>query len=262
LGFGQVSHDIHDRKQAELALEESIRRLRILCQRLLTLQEDSKRRLVRKLHDEFSQTITGLKLNLAAGTSKADENLKEHLAAAISLLDELVEKARSLSLELRPPMLDDLGLLPTLLWYFQDYLVKTRVAVEFVHEGIEGRFTPAVETAAYRIVQEALSNVARHAAVNDATVCVSANQHQLHLEVSDQGKGFVPEAMLGSHASSGLLEMQERAELLNGHLTINSMLGRGTSIIAAIPLTASEMPSRDLNQPDENHDGKSINGRD
>jgi len=243
--LGKVSHDIQDRKNAEPALEESTRRLRTLCRRLLTLQEDEKRRLVRKLHDEFSQTMTGVKLNLAAVAGKADAALKEPLAGAVSLLDELVDKARSLSLELRPPMLDDLGLLPTLLWYFPHYLVDTRVTVEFVHEGIEGRLPPAIETAAYRIVQEALNNVARHAAVSDVTVCVSANQHQLHLEVSDQGKGFELEMTLRSHTGPGLLEMQERAALLNGHLTIHSMPGRGTSIIAAIPLTASAAPSQD-----------------
>jgi signal transduction histidine kinase len=95
--LGKVSRDIHDRKNAEPALEESTRRLRTLSRRLLTLQEDEKRRLVRKLHDEFSQTITGLKLNLAAVAGKADATLKEHLAAAVSLLDELVDKARNLS---------------------------------------------------------------------------------------------------------------------------------------------------------------------
>jgi signal transduction histidine kinase len=240
-----VSHDIHDRKNAEAALEESVRRLRTLCQRLFTLQEDEKSRLVRKLHDEFSQTITGLKLTVAAVAGKADAALKEHLAGAVLLLDELVDKARSLSRELRPPMLDDLGLLPTLLWYFPHYLVDTRVTVEFVHEGIDGRLAPAVETAVYRIVQEALNNVARHADVSDVTVCVSANQHQLHLEVSDQGRGFEPELTLRSHGGPGLLEMQERAALLNGHLTIHSTPGRGTSIIAAIPLTASEEPSQE-----------------
>jgi signal transduction histidine kinase len=240
-----VSHDSHEDKLAEPPAEESVRRLRTLSQRLLTLQEDEKRLLVRKLHDEFSQTITGLKLSLAAVAGKADENLKEHLGAALLVLDELLDKARGLSLELRPPMLDDLGLLATLLWYFQHYLVKTQVTVEFVHDGIEGRLPAAVETATYRIVQEALNNVARHAAVNDATVCVSANQDQLYLEVSDQGKGFEPETALRSHTSSGLLEMQERAELLRGHLTIRSMPGRGTSISAAIPLTASEAPSKE-----------------
>jgi signal transduction histidine kinase len=240
-----VSHDSHEDKLAGLPTEESVRRLRTLSQRLLTLQEDEKRLLVRKLHDEFSQTITGLKLSLAAIAAKADENVKEHLRAATLLLDELLDKARGLSLELRPPILDDLGLLATLLWYFQHYLVKTQVTVEFVHDGIEGRLPAAVETATYRIVQEALTNVARHAAVNDATVCVSANQHQLYLEVSDQGKGFEPETALRSHTSSGLLEMQERAELLKGQLTIRSMPGRGTSISAAIPLTASEAPSKE-----------------
>jgi signal transduction histidine kinase len=110
-----VSQDNHNDKMAEVAAAESIRRLRALSQRLLTFQEDEKRLLVRKLHDEFSQTITGLKLSLAAVAGKADENVKEHLNTAVSLLDELLDKARGLSLELRPPMLDDLGLLATLL---------------------------------------------------------------------------------------------------------------------------------------------------
>jgi signal transduction histidine kinase len=245
LRFDKVSDNTLGHNPAEPDVGESIERLRRLSRRLLTLQEDEKSRLVRKLHDEFSQTITGLKLTLAAVAGKADENLKEHLATAVLLLDELLDKARGLTLELRPPMLDDLGLLPTLLWYFQHYLVKTRVTVEFVHHSIERRLPPTVETTTYRIVQEALNNVARHAAVNDATVCVSANQHQLYLEVSDQGKGFEPETALRSHTGSGLLEMQERAKLLNGHLTIRSMPGRGTSISAAIPLTASEASSKD-----------------
>lgn len=232
-------HDIPDRKQAELAMAESDR-LRTLLRRLLTLHEDEKHRLVRKLHDEFSQTITGLKLTLGTIAGRADESLKEHLTSAVALLDELIDKTRSISLDLRPPMLDDLGLLSTLLWYFKHYHVKTRVAVEFVHDGIAGRFPPSVETATYRIVEEALSNVARHAAINETTVCVSANPQQLHLEVSDQGKGFEPEIILRSHASSGLLEMQERAEQLGGHLTINSTVGRGTSIIATLPLSGTE----------------------
>jgi signal transduction histidine kinase len=121
-----VSHDSHDDKMAELALEESVRRLRTLSQRLLTLQENEKRLLVRKLHDEFSQTITGLKLSLAAVAGKADENVKEHLSTAVLLLDELLDKARGLSLELRPPMLDDLGLLVTLLWYSSTTLLRLK----------------------------------------------------------------------------------------------------------------------------------------
>lgn len=226
--------------QMEPVTQKSIKRFKSLSQRLLMTQENEKRLLVRRLHDELSQTITGLRLTLGTIAPEADEKIKEQLVASVAVLDALVETTRNLSMALRPPMLDDLGLLSTLSWYCQHYFAKTGVVVEFVHDGIAGRFPPDVETSAYRIVQQALDNVARHAGSNEVVVCVSANRKNLHVEVSDQGKGFDADLALRFQPSSGLSEMREWAALLNGRLSIHSIVGRGTSVIAELPLNEAQ----------------------
>jgi len=231
-----MKHNVPPLNQMEPVAQKSIKHFKSLSRRLLMTQENEKRLLVRRLHDELSQTITGLRLTLGAVAAQADDKIKEHLVASVAVLDALVETTRNLSMELRPPMLDDLGLLSALSWYCQHYFAKTGVVVEFVHDGIDGRLPPDVETSAYRIVQQALDNVARHAGSHDVVVCVSANRKNLHIEVSDQGKGFDADLVLRLHPSSGLSEMSERAALLNGRLEVNSIVGRGTSIVAELPL--------------------------
>jgi signal transduction histidine kinase len=144
---------------------------------------------------------------------------------------------RDLSLDLRPAMLDDLGLLHALLWHLERYTGQTGVYVGLAHTGIEGqRLSPEIETAAYRIVQEALTNVARHANVDKVKVNVSADAENLSVQISDLGKGFDPQAALATGESSGLAGMRERAQLLGGTLTIESSAGAGTTVIALLPL--------------------------
>ncbi len=134
-------------------------------------------------------------------------------------------------------MLDDLGLLPTLVWRFERYTARTNVQVLFKHAGLEGRrFPPDVETAPYRIVQEALTNVARHAGRWEAAVRLWAGEDCLGARIEDWGKGFEPETALAAHASGGLNGMRERAELLGGHLTVESTPEVGTLVAAEFPL--------------------------
>jgi signal transduction histidine kinase len=142
-------------------------------------------------------------------------------------------RARKLSLDLRPGMLDDLGLLPALLWHIEHYTAQTHVRVIFKHSGLEGmRFAPEVETAAYRVVQEALTNAARHARVSEAAVRVWADGHTLAIQVEDRGAGFDPETVLAASGTSGLAGMRERAMLLGGQLTVESRPGAGTRLTA------------------------------
>jgi signal transduction histidine kinase len=207
--------------------------LQTLSRRLVETQEDERRRIARELHDEVGQLLTGLKLSLAMSASQPPGNLGE----AQALVTELLTRVRDLSLNLRPAMLDDLGLLPALLWLFERYTGQTNVRVEFKHTGVEGlRFAPAIETAAYRIVQEALTNAARHAGVDTVTVHLWANGTVLGLQVKDEGRGFVPQAALAAGATAGLSGMRERAALLNGHLTIESAPGAGARLTAEFPL--------------------------
>ena len=164
------------------------------------------------------------------------ESAVTRLHDARQMVDDLVARVRDLSLDLRPAMLDDLGLLPALLWLFGRYSTQTHVQVRFEHHGLDHRFSPDLETAAYRIVQEALTNVARHAGVREATVHVWTGDHTLIVQVIDSGKGFDREAVLSGGLTGGLSGLHERGFLLGGQLTVESAPGRGTRIRAELPL--------------------------
>jgi signal transduction histidine kinase len=212
-------------------------RLQNLSRRLVEVQEAERRHIARELHDEIGQALTGLKLVLGMGTPLPTDAARQSHADAQALIGDLLARVRELSLELRPAMLDDLGLLPTLAWHFERYTARTNVRVVFKHAGLEGRrFPPDVETAAYRIVQEALTNVARHAGGREVTVRLWAGEDSLGAQVEDRGKGFEPEAVFAAYTSGGLSGMRERAELLGGRLTVESTPGVGTLVAAEFPL--------------------------
>jgi signal transduction histidine kinase len=173
-----------------------------------------------------------LKLNGAA----AADAVKTTFEQARGIVDELLEKVRGLSFDLRPAALDQLGLLPALLALFERYSDQTGVLVNFKHNGVAEHYAPEVETTAYRVVQEALTNAARHAGVAGVTVRVWATPALLSLQVEDRGRGFDPEAALATARSSGLAGMRERVLLLDGQLTIESRPGAGTQITAELPL--------------------------
>jgi len=143
-------------------------------------------------------------------------------------------QVRSMSLELRPTMLDDLGLLPTLLWHFKRYTAQTNVRVHFKHRGLKRHLPQETITIAYRVVQEALTNVARHAQVTEVMVCVRAEYGALVVEIEDQGVGFDVDKVTST--SMGLGGMRERALSLKGKLLVQSTPGEGTCVIAELPL--------------------------
>ena len=212
-------------------------RLQTLSRQLLEVQEAERRHIACELHDEVGQALTGLKLLLDMSTHLPADEVTASLGEAQALVNELVARVRDLSLDLRPAMLDDLGLLPALLWHFDRYTAQTNVRVTFKHSGLQRRrFGPEVETAAYRIVQEALTNVARHASVSEVTVRLWADQDTLGAQIEDQGTGFDPEAALAAGATTGLAGMRERAVLLGGQLTVESAPGAGTQVTAELPL--------------------------
>ncbi len=232
-----VIRDITRRMQAEEAQREYSDRLKFLSRRLMEVQETERRNIALELHDEIGQVLTGLKLSLEISARRPTDEIRVSLGKARILVNELMARVRKLSLDLRPAMLDDLGLLPALLWHFEHYTAQTLVRVNFKHIGLEKRrFGQEVETAAYRIVQEALTNVARHAGVQEATVCLSTQQHTLVIQVADAGTGFDVEAVLNASESSGLAGMRERAILLGGKLNIESHTDAGTSLLAELSL--------------------------
>lgn len=225
-----VGFDISEVKRAEASVRDYAERLKFLSRRLMEVQEAERRNIALELHDEIGQILTGLKLTLEIGTRLPADELEASLNEARGLVNELMARVRKMSLDLRPAMLDDLGLLPTLLWHIEHYTAQTQVRVNFKHSGLEKkRFAPEVETAAYRLVQEALTNVARHAHAPEAAVRLWTHQQTLLIQVEDSGAGFDVDSILGANETSGLAGMRERAVLLDGRLTVESRPGEGTS---------------------------------
>jgi PAS domain S-box-containing protein len=217
--------------------------LQTMSQRLVEAQETERRNVARELHDQIGQLITGLKLRLEMCARLPDDTLRGALGDAQTLVRELLERVRELSLDLRPTMLDDLGLVPALLWLFERFTAQTNVQVALKHAGIElRRFAPKVETAAYRITQEALTNIARHAHASAVTVRLWATPEMLTVQIQDDGVGFDPEAVLADSISTGLSSMRERATLLGGHLEIESSPNAGARLTAELPLNELEVP--------------------
>jgi PAS domain S-box-containing protein len=232
VGLRWLMRDITKRVQAEERILTANERLQVLSRRLVEVQETERRHIARELHDEVGQVLTGLNLLLGMSPQAPADTIETRLAEARALVEELMEKVDELSLDLRPAMLDDLGLLPALLWHFERYATQTGVRVSLEHSGMERRFATELETALYRVVQEALTNVARHAGVNEVTVRVWAEQVSLSVQVEDHGAGFDPQADLVARGNSGLSGMYERAAFLGGELSVESAPGTGTCLTA------------------------------
>lgn len=243
VGIVGVSTDISAQKQTEAALRQALAelsvgrdQLRALSQRLLETQEAERRALAAEMHDEIGQLLTGLSLLLMSIDHQSDPaTITARLAQAQGTLGELTARVRRLSLDLRPPMLDDLGLLPALEWLIERYTEQTGVAVRFGHGGLGGRLPPVVELAVYRIVQEALTNVARHAQTAAAEVRVVAAPGRLSILLEDHGRGFDPDT-LDPYRSSGLSGIAERVRLLGGALTVTAAPGAGARLVVEVPL--------------------------
>jgi len=232
--------DITKRKQAEGRLKESRQRLQTLSRRLVKVQETERRHLARELHDEIGQGLTAAEMNLQAmlllpGTDALTPRLQESLYA----VERVLEQVHDLSLNLRPSMLDDLGLEPALRWYVERQAALAGLQAEVRAPPLDQRLDPLIETECFRIAQEALTNVVKHAKARLVIVELSRNDEQLHLSVRDDGVGFdvasLRERAVGG-ASLGLLSMEERATLAGGGLQYHSTPGHGTEVHAWFPL--------------------------
>jgi len=203
------------------------------------VREEERTRIARELHDEVGQALTGIKLSLERSTGQQSDAVRADLSQALALTNELIGRVRDLSLDLRPAMLDDLGLLAALSWHFDRYTKQTSIEVDFKRHGLEGRrFEPEIETAAYRIMQEGLTNVARHAGIDKVSVGIWADENMLSIRIEDLGRGFGPDSLTAS-TTAGLSGMRERAFMLGGRLTIERASGTGTLLIAELPLRNS-----------------------
>lgn len=164
------------------------------------------------------------------------ENTETCLHEVQKNVQDILNRVRNISHDLRPSMLDDVGLFPTLSWHFDRFTTQTNIRVNFRHIGLRARFRPEIETAAYRIVQEAVTNVARHACVSEVTVLIVANKDTLVINIEDKGVGFDYSAVKAAGNTAGLKWMNERLAILGGSMKIESSAGTGTRLMAMIPM--------------------------
>jgi len=232
--------DITERKRAEEELKRAKSRLQRLSHRLLEVQENDRRAIARELHDEIGQILTAAKLDLQViRRGKIPQDLAARLDENIASLDNCLSRVRNLSLDLRPSMLDDLGLVAALRWQLNRQAERAGFQVHLVAEDAPERLHPELETVCYRIVQEALTNIAKHAHAHNVWVELTSSDREVLLSVRDDGVGFHAESALADAphgVSFGILGMQERASLLGGKLEIVSAMEKGTTVTARFPL--------------------------
>lgn len=222
-----VIRDVTRREKSEQALREYAERMKVLSQNLLDVQEAERRRIALELHDQIGQILTGLKLKLEMLARTPGKKAGQMIEEAHELVNELIHRTRELSLDLRPATLDHLGLLSALRRHLRHYTSQTSIKVDLDHEGLEGRrFQPELETAAFRIVQEGLTNIARHSGSRDAAIRIYVTPKKLTIEIEDHGAGFDPTNVFAVGQSSGLTGMRERAMLLGGSFSVESEPGR------------------------------------
>ena len=224
--------------QAEARLRTSTRQLKALSQRVLEAQEQERRRVAIELHDELGQSLTAIKINLQLSERFKDNAPPDLYAENIRIVEDALQQVRRLATGLRPSMLDDLGLAPALRWMSEQSASRSGFDVIFHHERTNVRLAPEIETACFRIVQEALTNITRHALAKRVEISLRREGDDLLLSVRDDGRGFDLNT-LHEHAvaggSLGVLGMQERATLLGGQLEIASVVGAGCTVQLRCP---------------------------
>ena len=205
--------------------------LRALSMRVLSMQEEERRNIARELHDQVGQSLTVIKLMLGAAGRTAADDLKPRLKDVSDQVVEVMRQVRAISQSLRPTVLDDLGLEQGLKSLFAQLKERVGLQVDFQPQPLPA-LDPGVATAAYRIVQEALTNVLRHSGVKEARVQIRMEDGSLKLRIEDRGQGFDAQE---THVSTGFSAMRERASLLSGTCVLDSAPGRGTVVTVDIP---------------------------
>lgn len=223
------------------AIDESSRQR---ASQIINAQEEERKRIARELHDETSQVLTSLLISLAVLEESIESaEARQRISDTRALAHQTLRAIRSLSIDLRPSALDDLGLLPALRWYLKEYQQKCSIEVDFHATGLKDRLPTEMETALYRIVQECLTNTARHSHARKATVTLKEEASAVYGTIIDDGDGFdyaallkIPSQERGMGRGLGLTGMRERAVLLSGELEIHTAPGQGTRVEVRIPL--------------------------
>lgn len=235
--------DITSRKNAEKELNKSLEQMRHLSARLRSIREDESKRIAREIHDEIGQTLTGIKMDLAFLEDKLTDLLKppeyksvqDQISSISNLTDSAVHTIRRITTELRPVILDSLGLSAAIEWQAEDFEHRTGVKCRFTSTDEKLEIDPDVATTIFRILQEALTNIMRHAKASGVKIVLEKEIHRIFFQVSDNGIGFDINN-IDKLNSFGILGMRERAELIGGVFEIESLPRKGTTIRITLPL--------------------------
>jgi len=235
--------DITERQQIERDLQRSFDQLRALAARLQSIREEERKRVAREIHDQLGQALTAIKIDmsfLVRELPAGEKHYAKRTSSILQLVEELIHAVRRIATELRPGILDDLGLVAALEWAGEDFQARTGTTCRLDLPQDDIAVGPEQATAIFRIFQETLANVARHADASQVEVRLAKEDGQLALEVHDNGNG-IPENKLSIGESLGILGMRERTMLLGGELTISGSPGNGTTVRVRIPAAPSEL---------------------
>jgi two-component system sensor histidine kinase UhpB len=232
------------------ALQEDTRQLHRLSRLILQTQEEERQRVARDLHDEAAQALTSLLVHLRlTERSQTPEDIRQRVHELRELTAAALDEVRRIALDLRPKILDDLGLVTALEWRLDEFRTAHGIQVEFVVSGVTRRLPATQELVLYRVAQEALSNIAKHAQAGQVRVALEQQEDVVMLSVQDDGIGFSPTPTDDGGQGLGILGMRERLAMVGGTLSVESRPGAGTHVLARVPLAPGTALATPISAP-------------
>ncbi len=239
IGLKGTGQDITEMIKAEEKLQSSYKQIKQLATHLQDIREQERTSIAREIHDELGQQLTGLKMYISWLNKKvapAENDIREKFAAAIQLIEDTIKSVRKISMDLRPSMLDDLGLMAALEWQSNEFEKRSGISTEFINQTGNKEIPARLKTGLFRIYQESLTNVARHAEAKKIVSSLKFENGSLVLTITDDGKGFAFKN-IESKRTLGLFGMKERALEMGGHYEITSDPGKGTTVSVTVPVS-------------------------
>jgi PAS domain S-box-containing protein len=233
-----LANDISEKIKAEESLKYSYEEIRLLASHLQDIREEERAAIAREIHDELGQQLTGLKMDLSwlskRLNAETNEEINQKINGTLELLDVTIKTVRRIATDLRPSMLDDLGMIATIEWQCEEFERRTGITTRFIEDTTEFDFPAQMAIGLFRICQESLTNIARHSSAKHAFINMQQMSGELLMTISDDGKGFDAHK-IGHSKTLGLLGMRERTMMMGGKYEVVSEMGKGTTLSIRIP---------------------------